>query len=171
MIKETLSARTWLFGDQINTDDMFPGYAMGMKIRDAAKHTFAVSRPGWSQLVSPGDAVVAGRGFGIGSSRPVPLLFKELGVAFVVAEQFNSLFFRNCINYGLLPVVCPGITEAITEGELITLDTIQWQITTESGNVLQAKPLPPMLRDTVARGGLLNRLEQEGYLTSPSIST
>lgn len=167
----TMSGRAWVFGDQINTDDMFPGFAMGMTIKDASRHMFAASRPGWSDLVQPGDVVVAGHGFGIGSSRPVPLLFKELGVAFVVAEQFNSLFFRNCINYGLLPLVCQGITQVVIEGETIEFDPENWTLTASDGSVLPVKPLPDALMEIVEAGGMLNRLENLGLLTPPSVVT
>ena len=33
----------------------------------------------------------------------------HLGVACVLAESINGLFFRNCVNFGLLALECPGI--------------------------------------------------------------
>ena len=47
------------------------------------------------------------------------MLFKELGIAGLVAEQFNSLFYRNCINYGLLALTVPDARELITEGDQV----------------------------------------------------
>src|ERR1700677_923670 len=90
-----ITGKVWVFGDDLNTDAMYPAFAMKMEPPEAAKHIFYEGRPGWTDEVSPGDIVLAGRNFGVGSSRPVAALFFELGVAGLVAEEFNSLFFRN----------------------------------------------------------------------------
>lgn len=92
--EERVSGRAWVFGDEINTDDMYPGFAMKLPVPEAARHMFDATRPDWPQLVRPGDIVVGGRNFGLGSSRPVALLFQELGVRCLLAEEFNSLFLR-----------------------------------------------------------------------------
>lgn len=162
-------SKAWVFGDQVNTDDMFPGFAMGMSIKEASQHMFAASRPEWTEQVAPGDVVVAGEGFGIGSSRPVPLLFNERGVRYVVAEKFNTLFFRNCINYGLLPIVCEMATTHITDGDQLSLEIENWQLIINGEQSLAVRPLPEMLLDIVKEGGLLSRLERKGYLTPLSV--
>lgn len=95
------TGRAWVFGDSINTDAMYPGFAMKMDIPEAAQHVFYDLRPGWVSEVQQGDIVIAGRNFGIGSSRPVAALMRHLGVTALVAEEFNSLFLRNAINNGL----------------------------------------------------------------------
>jgi 3-isopropylmalate/(R)-2-methylmalate dehydratase small subunit len=97
----SFSGKVWVFGDNLNTDAMYPAFAMKMDPPEAAKHIFYEVRPGWTDEVSPGDIVLAGKNFGLGSSRPVASLFTELGVAGLVAEEFNSLFFRNAVNAGL----------------------------------------------------------------------
>jgi 3-isopropylmalate/(R)-2-methylmalate dehydratase small subunit len=76
-----ISGRVWVFGDDLNTDAMYPAFAMKMEPAEAAKHIFYEVRPGWPDQVSPGDIVVAGKNFGLGSSRPVAALFTELGIA------------------------------------------------------------------------------------------
>lgn len=118
----TVTGRAWVFGDEINTDDMYPGRAMGLPVAEASTHMFDATRPGWPKLVEPGDIVVAGQNFGIGSSRPVAELFVELGVGALVAEQYNSLFLRNCLNYGLPAVTIPDARAFITESDLVTID-------------------------------------------------
>ena len=90
-----------------------PAFAMKMDPPEAAKHVFYEVRPGWTDEVSPGDIVVAGKNFGVGSSRPVAALFAELGVAGLVAEEFNSLFFRNAVNAGLPAMTLPDATTAV----------------------------------------------------------
>ncbi len=130
------TGRAWVFGDEVNTDDMYPAFAMRLPMAEAATHMFNASRPGWPALVRPGDIVVGGRNFGLGSSRPVPMLFKELGIAGLVAEQFNSLFYRNCINYGLLALTVPDARELITEGDQVCLDI-------EAGRLVNETTAPP----------------------------
>ena len=76
-----VTGKVWVFGDNLNTDDMYPAFAMRMDPPEAAKHVFYEVRPGWTDEVRPGDIVLAGRNFGVGSSRPVAALFNELGVA------------------------------------------------------------------------------------------
>ena len=72
--------------------------------------------------MEPGDVVIAGRNFGIGSSRAVAQLFKQLGVAALVADEFNSLFLRNSIGFGLPAVTIPGVSAAIDDQDRVRLE-------------------------------------------------
>ncbi|MDX6666203.1 MAG: 3-isopropylmalate/(R)-2-methylmalate dehydratase small subunit, partial [Solirubrobacteraceae bacterium] len=121
-MKDVIEGRAWVFGDSVDTDNMYPGFAMKLSLQEAARHVFYDLRPGWTDLVQNGDIVVAGRNFGIGSSRPVAQLFLELGVAGLVADEFNSLFLRNSINFGLPAVTIPGVTSAIHDQDQIVLN-------------------------------------------------
>ena len=116
------SGKVWVFGDNLNTDAMYPAFAMKMDPPEAAKHIFYEVRPGWTDQVSLGDIVLAGKNFGLGSSRPVAALFTELGVAGLVAEEFNSLFFRNAVNAGLPAMTVPNATDVFHEGDTGTFD-------------------------------------------------
>ena len=53
--------------------------------------------------------MVAGKNFGVGSSRPVAALFRT-SASGPIAEEFNSLFFRNAINAGLPALTVPDAT-------------------------------------------------------------
>lgn len=160
-----IEGNAWAFGDGINTDDMYPGFAMRLPLDEAARHMFHATRPDWPELVRPGDIVVAGRNFGLGSSRPVPLLFKQLGVAALVAEQFNSLFYRNCINYGLPAVAVPGITDALNEGDRLLVDVPEGRLTNlTTGRTHSVTPLPELLLTVLNAGGLFSQLEAAGQL-------
>ena len=157
--------KVWVFGDNLNTDAMYPAFAMKMDPPEAAKHIFYEVRPGWTDQVSPGDIVVAGKNFGLGSSRPVAALFTELGVAGLVAEEFNSLFFRNAVNAGLPAMTVPHASTVFTEGDTGTFDigTGAWrnETTGASGSVPQ---LPDLILEIIASGGVLPRLAAQGYL-------
>jgi 3-isopropylmalate/(R)-2-methylmalate dehydratase small subunit len=165
MTAEVLDGRAWVFGESVDTDNMYPGFAMKLPIEEAARHVFYDVRPGWSEEVEPGDIVVAGRNFGIGSSRPVAQLFKQLGVAALVAEEFNSLFFRNSINFGLPAVTIPGVTATIRDGEPVRLDVAAASIEgVADGRTLEGIKLPDFVLDILAQGGLMAKLAGDGYL-------
>ena len=157
----------WVFGDSLDTDAMYPGYAIKMEPAEAAKHVFYQVRPGWIDEVSAGDIVVAGKNFGIGSSRPVSALFIELGVAGLVAEEFNSLFFRNAINAGLPAMTLPDATSIFSDCDVGAFDLGEgtWRNETTGASGAVAK-LPEMILDIIAGGGLMQRLVAQGYLSA-----
>ena len=76
-----------------------------------------------------GDIIVGGRNFGTGSSRPAPSLMADLGIAAVIAESLNGLFFRNCINSGVAAAECPGILDVVAEPDVVALDLATGTIT------------------------------------------
>jgi 3-isopropylmalate/(R)-2-methylmalate dehydratase small subunit len=160
-----IKGRAWVFGDEINTDDMYPGFAMKLPAREAAQHMFDATRPDWPTLVQPGDIVVAGRNFGLGSSRPVAELFMTLGVSCLIAEQFNSLFLRNAINYGLPAITLPDARNLITEGDVVELDVINGVGRNHTrGTDLSFNTFPPFIVEMLRSGGLVNQLIHGGHL-------
>ncbi len=161
----TITGRVWTFGDSMNTDAMYPAFAMKLGIPEAAKHVFYEVRPGWTDEVRPGDIVIAGRNFGVGSSRPVATLFRHLGVAALVAESFNSLFFRNAINAGLPALSAPGVTERFANGDRGTFDVATGAYRNDTtGAQGHATPLPPLILEILTSGGILARLCEQGHL-------
>lgn len=165
-----ITGRAWVFGDHIDTDAMYPGFAMKLPISEAARHVFYDLRPGWTDLVRPGDIVVAGRNFGVGSSRPVAALMRELGVAALLAEEFNSLFLRNAINNGLPALTVPGVRGLIEEGDEVTVDLSEGWFACGDRRV-EVTPLPGMVLDILDAGGVLPGLVAAGYLPAPKRET
>jgi 3-isopropylmalate/(R)-2-methylmalate dehydratase small subunit len=170
-MQDVIEARAWVFGDSVDTDNMYPGFAMRLPLEEAAKHVFYDMRPGWADQVERGDIVIAGKNFGIGSSRPVAQLFRQLGVAALVADEFNSLFLRNSINFGLPAITIPGVTAAIDDGDRVRLNVREARIERLEGDgtVLHGSPLPDFVLEIVAQGGLLPKLVADGYIpTDPT---
>jgi 3-isopropylmalate/(R)-2-methylmalate dehydratase small subunit len=164
--------RAWVFGDEINTDDMYPGFAMKLPVAEAAQHMFDATRPGWPALVEEGDIVVAGRNFGLGSSRPCAELFRHLGISCLVAEQYNSLFHRNALNYGLPALTVPDARALIGEGDVVEIDAERGLLRNETrGSDHPIEPLPEFVVELVAGGGLINRLEAQGFLDRNDATT
>ncbi|QYB00728.1 3-isopropylmalate dehydratase (plasmid) [Rhodococcus sp. USK10] len=160
-----MEGRVWVVGDAVNTDAMYPGFAMRLPIEEAARYVFHDLRPGWVDEVQEGDLVVAGKNFGIGSSRPVARLFRLLGVQALLAEEFNSLFHRNCINFGLPALTVPNATTRFSDGDIARIDIEVGSVQNLStGWSHQATPIPSMMREIIDAGGLLPRLAREGFM-------
>ncbi|HEX9837526.1 MAG TPA: 3-isopropylmalate dehydratase, partial [Alphaproteobacteria bacterium] len=87
-----IAALVWKFADDINTDLMLPGSVMVKSEAEQARAVFAANRPAWVDAMRKGDAIVAGRNFGMGSNRPAARSLRNLGVAFLLAESINGLF-------------------------------------------------------------------------------
>jgi len=152
--------RIWRFGDGIDTDAMAPGEYMKLPIEQIAAHCMEVVRPEFAAGVRPGDVVVAGANFGIGSSREqAPQALATLGVAGVVAASFAGLFYRNAINLGLPVLVCRDL-EGLEDGAVASLDAAGARLTLENGVAVELEPMPQFLLDIVEAGGLIPHLKE-----------
>ena len=140
---------------------MAPGPTMKFGIERIAAHCLASLRPEFPGQVRPGDVVVAGRNFGIGSSREqAPQALRHLGVAAVVAHSFSGLFYRNALNVGL-PVVVSHALGQIEDGEPLRVDVAAGRIELPArGQVLPCEPIPDFLIDMLSDGGLLPHLRR-----------
>ena len=152
--------RAWRFGAEIDTDALAPGAWMQHGVDVIAQHCLESVRAEFAGTVQPGDVIVAGPGFGIGSSREqAAAALRHLGVAAVIAPSFAGLFFRNAFNLGLLLLTCRGC-EAIAEGERLSFDARAGVVVRASGERLPADPIPPFLLDMGEAGGLLPQLQR-----------
>jgi 3-isopropylmalate/(R)-2-methylmalate dehydratase small subunit len=161
-----VEGRVWVFPQpNLNTDLIMPSAAFRLPREEQVKLVFSANRPGWADEVRPGDILVGGRNFGTGSSRPGAELLGLLGIAGLVAESINDLFYRNCVNYALPALECPGVLEALSEGDRVRLDVRAGVLTNlESGVELRGPAMPDLLWRIIAAGGLFEQLREEGYI-------
>lgn len=159
------TGRVWLFGDNVNTDLIMPGKALALP--KAQQHTLAFEavRPNWSKQTQPGDLIVAGRNFGMGSSRPIDGVLRACGIAGVVAESVNGLCLRTLVNGGIPAIDCPGAAALFREGETATVDFATGTVRNDSrAGTAQGRPLAPLLGEIIAAGGVMQMLIREGYV-------
>ena len=117
---KTISGRAFVFGDDINTDVMAPGLYFKSSMEEMARHCLEAVNPDFSRQVRPGDIIVAGRNFGVGSAREqAAMALTHLGVGAVLAVSFGRIFYRNALNFGLPALVFP---EASVIGDARELD-------------------------------------------------
>ena len=157
--------RVWKFGDDINTDLIFPNRAFRLPLAEQHLMVFSANRPGWVDEVQPGDIIVAGRNFGMGSGRPVGRLLTECGVAGVLAESVNGLCLRNCVAFGFPALSVPGILADFDEGERARIDFAGGGIENlDRGTNREVDGLAPLFRDLVEAGGTIPMLVREGWI-------
>ena len=160
-----ITGKVWKFGDNINTDLMLPGNLLLAPEAEQKKAVFSANRPSWVDQVQPGDIIVGGLNYGMGSSRPAARSLRNCGVAALVAESINGLFFRNAVNFGLLALECPGVHAAFQEGQMLEIELDGFTVRNpDTGAVLKAQPVPPMLLDLMRNGGLYPYLERQGLI-------
>src|SRR5262245_39772320 len=101
----TLRGRVWKYGDNVNTDVIFPGkytYTLTDPV-EIGRHALEDLDPDFAAQAQPGDVIVAGKNWGCGSSREqAATCLKQNRVGAVVARSFARIFFRNAVNNGLL---------------------------------------------------------------------
>jgi methanogen homoaconitase small subunit len=149
--------RVWKFGDSINTDDILPGkYAPFMAGEGFYKYAFAHFRPEFAAEMQPGDLLVGGRNWGLGSSREyAPLALKKLKIGGIIAISYARIHYRNLLNLGIPAFESKDVPNLLEDGELIEYDRDAGRITRASGEILQLPPPPEFLREALQAGSIL----------------
>ena len=150
------------YGDHIDTDVIIPArYLATQDEKELASHCMEDIDKTFVTRVKAGDIMVGGENFGCGSSREhAPLAIKAAGISCVIAKSFARIFYRNAINIGLPILECPAASEAISEGDIVSINFDTGVITDETtGQTFQAAPFPPFIQNIIAKGGLMNSLK------------
>lgn len=160
-----LRGRVWLFGDNVDTDQIIPGrYLTILDYSEMARHAMEPLRPDFASEVRRGDIILAGRDFGSGSSREeAPMVLRELGISCVIAETFSRIFFRNAINVGLPAFALHYSAPLVAEGaELEVHPEKGYAVVVETGEPLEFEPLPPFLMGLLRAGGAVEKFVADG---------
>lgn len=160
-MKLEFSGRVWKYGDNINTDVLFPGKYTYQKMEPAemAGHALEDLDPNFAAAVNPGDIIVAGRNFGMGSSREqAASALKYAGITVIIAESFARIYFRNAINQGIPAIKCPEAVAVIKNGQTISVDLAKGQITTFGGG-FTFPPYPATVMRILENDGLINYIK------------
>ncbi len=159
-MKTAIRGRVHLLGDDINTDvNCSSKYLPGRDNSYIAQHAFEQVTPDFASGFKAGDIIVAGRNFGINSSREQAVhVMRMMGVAVIVALSFGRQFFRNAINNGLPVVECD--VGGIAEGDEIAVDLAAGRVTLAPGVVRHVKPLPREILAMLSAGGLIPFLQR-----------
>jgi 3-isopropylmalate/(R)-2-methylmalate dehydratase small subunit len=164
-----LRGRAWVFGDEVSTDHIAPGrlFHLRTNLPELAKHVMEDADPSFATNMRPGDFIVGGRNFGLGSSREhAPRIIKLAGVGAVLAQSFARIFFRNAINVGLAALTCD--TSGIVAGDELAVDLAAGEVhNLTRGTVTAFVPLPPVMVTILSDGGLVEHVRKHGGFDLP----
>lgn len=159
-----ISGKAWKFGDNISTDHITPGryFHLRSNLEELAKHVLEDADPSFSSKVKAGDIIVAGRNFGLGSSREhAPRVIKIAGVSCIIAKSFARIFYRNAFNIGLPLLVSD--TDGIDDGDKLKVNLEKGEIKDETnGKVLIFTTLSHFMRKLIENGGIEEHIKKYG---------
>jgi 3-isopropylmalate/(R)-2-methylmalate dehydratase small subunit len=159
-----IKGKAFKFGDGISTDHIIPGRYTHLRsnLPELARHTLEDADPTFASRVKPGDFVVGGKNFGLGSSREhAPLVLKLCGVGAVLAQSASRLFFRNAINVGLPVLLCD--TSGIQDGDELEVDLTGGTVHDRTrGHTTPCSRIPEAMLRILEEGGLVEYIKKHG---------
>lgn len=162
---ETLKGRIHIFGDNIDTDQIYPGRFLELvKPEEIASHCLEGADPGFAERIKEGDIIVAGTNFGCGSSREhAAIALKSAGIGLIVAESFARIFYRNAINLALPVLVCRDIAENAFEGDILLANLKTGEILNETRGIsLHGEGLSDYVMNILESGGIKPLFKNRG---------
>lgn len=157
----TIRGKAHILGDDVNTDlNCSSKYLPGRDNAYIAQHAFDKLVPGFPGRVKSGDVIVAGKNFGINSSREQAVhVLRTMGIAAIVAPSFGRQFFRNAINNGLPVIECD--VNGIEQGDEIEVDAAAGRVAVAARKISRSvSPLPAEVQAILAAGGLIAFLQK-----------
>ncbi len=172
-----LRGRVWKFGDNIDTDIIAPGDTISFGLDDANERrqvleaAFRDVRERLYEKVRPGDILVAGRNFGLGSHRePANKVLVSLGFSAVLAESIARLFFRNSVAIGFNAFQVPNIGAFVDEGETLEIDLGAWEIRNiDRRTAMAIEPYSPLIQNIIDAGGIIEVMKRR--IATPGFGT
>lgn len=164
-MRRTFAGRVWKLGDDIDTDIIIPTQFLALKsVEDMKKYAFYPLRPELSELIKPGDIIVAGKNFGCGSSREqAPEILASLKLSCIIAKSYARIFYRNAFNNGLLLLENDELYENCKEGDDLSVNLQNSQILL-GGKSFNVASIPDDLLQMVEAGGLVSYMrKRNGY--------
>lgn len=157
-----------IIGDDVSTDDIIPGRFAHLRsnLPELAKHALEDRLPGFCGRVKPGDILVGGRNFGLGSSREhAPVVIKMAGVSAILARSVARIFYRNAINQGVVVLICD--TDGIQDGDELEIRLDEGVVVNQrTGVSLSCGRMPPLMSRILAAGGLVSYIREHGTLNN-----
>lgn len=160
-----MKGKVFKYGDNVNTDVIIPARYLNVSdIAELRTHCMEDIDREFADKVQAGDVIVGGLNFGSGSSREhAPLVIKASGVALVVAKSFARIFYRNCLNVGLLAVESAEIVEETEKDDVLDVDFLNKTIINLTTGKRYAIPsLSDFTRRLTEAGGLVELVKAGG---------
>jgi 3-isopropylmalate dehydratase small subunit len=143
-------------GDNVDTDVLYPGPYLSVEDpKEMKNYLFEGLDPALRERLGGDTVLIVGENFGTGSSREhVPRAMLESGVRCLIGASFARIFFRNCINLGLLALTSAEAAAAARDDARVRIDLERREIDVD-GATFPAPAVPPLILETIAAGGLV----------------
>ena len=137
------------------------------------RQEFELNRPEFAGA----SILLAGANFGCGSSREhAPWALLDYGFRVIIAPSFADIFFNNCLQNGMLPLVLPAetvrdlftrVAAAGANGYDLTVD-LQRQTVSDGAGQVATFTIDPYRREALLRGldDIGQTLEHEALITA-----
>lgn len=161
----------WIFGDNINTDLITPGrYNITTDPVEMAKIAFIEYRPEFAKKVRQDDFLIAGSNFGCGSSRETAVIaLKYCGLKAIIAKSFSRIFYRNCLNQGLLAIYADIV--AIKAKDVLVLDLKNCRLENTTNKTKQKIHIPKFILTLYHAGGIITFIQKNGIKSLEQLET
>lgn len=163
-MKNIIRGRAFVFGKNIDTDQIYPGrFVEYTDVEDIKKYAMYGIDEHFMQKFQNGDIIVADTNFGCGSSREhAAITLKAINVGAVIADSFARIFFRNAVNLGIPAISCQGICQLVNDGDEIEVDFIKGTIKNITLNVETSfVPLSEYIMNILHHGGIKPMLREQ----------
>ncbi|MEG2454360.1 MAG: 3-isopropylmalate dehydratase small subunit, partial [Clostridia bacterium] len=129
--------------------------------KNLALHCMEDIDKNFSKTVCVGDIIVGGENFGSGSSREhAPLAIKASGVSIIIAKSFARIFYRNCINIGLLVIENSELADKLSNNDMLSINLDNFTLFNITSNCSYSLPaLPDFAKKIFMCGGLINAVK------------
>jgi 3-isopropylmalate/(R)-2-methylmalate dehydratase small subunit len=146
-MKKKFTGKVWKFGDCLDSGSI--------------KGVMAGVDPEFHAKVQPGDVIVAGINFGMGSSaEDAPRSLRDAGIAAVLAESISNIYLRTLINLGLPAIECSGISTIVKEGDEVEVDLESGRVRNlTNGHYREFPPFSDHAISILEKGGLIPYLK------------
>jgi len=146
-MKISFKGKVWKFGDCIDSGNI--------------KGVMAGLDPEFHTKVQPGDMVVAGINFGMGSSaEDAPRSLRDAGIAAIFAESISNIYLRTLINLGLPAIECAGISNMVEEGHALEVNLASGTVRNlTTGKSTVFSPFSDQTIAILEKGGLIPYLK------------
>ena len=158
-----ISGQAITYGDDISTDLLYPGRYTYLLLSDEQmiEHALEDLDPGFAVRDVTGSILVAGKNFGCGSAREQAVqCIKKKGIAAIVAKSISRIYYRNCINEGLLPIICPEAADMIKNGNQLIINVEEGALIL-GGKSYAFSKFPPNVMEIINCGGLIESVRRE----------
>ena len=170
-MNSVISGKAYHCGDLVDTDVMAPGRFEPCESLELLGRNALIDYQSDIPFVNPDTGksdfkvIFAGREFGCGSSRDTaPRALHIAGARVVIARSYARIFFRNCVNMGLLlPITYDHPFDEGIIGKDVQVDLIAHTFTVE-GKAFKFPDFGP-LTNIIEAGGLLRYVAQNLEVT------